>query len=79
MVPVKRLNGTTVQYKIEFIPRYQIKRVTSTEDASIHEDILQAAHIGDARQTAKALTDYERAHPEDAYTKVVDFGDVEIH
>lgn len=79
MVPVKKPDGRTVQFKIEPIVRYMIKRITTAEHASMEEDILQAATIDDARQTARALTIFERDNPEDAYAKVLDFGDVEVH
>ncbi|MCE5292934.1 MAG: hypothetical protein LLG14_27375 [Nocardiaceae bacterium] len=79
MVPVKKPDGRTVRFVIEPIPRYQIKRITASEDARTEEDILQAATIDDARQTARALTIFERDNPNDAYAKVLDFGDVEIH
>ncbi len=72
-------SGYTVQYTVEPLLRYVVKRTTTNEEMSVEEQVALVSTIDDARQTAKALTEHARRHPEDASLTVLDFGDAEIH
>lgn len=71
--------GTKVQYKITPIVRFMLSRVTENESIVAEEEIATVAHIDDARQLARSITDYERRNPETAECFVTNFSDVEVH
>lgn len=79
MGPVKNIHGSSIQYVIEPILRYQIKRVTANENARIEEDIVQTADIDEARTVAHLLTRNDRDNPHEADARVLDYIDAEVH
>jgi len=72
-------SGATIQYVIEPISRFMVKRIMRTEDVRVEEDVAQVADILDARQVARSLTDFERRNPMESDARVLNYGDMEIH
>lgn len=73
------MDTVTIQYEVVAELRYVVRRKLSTEHTIVVEDLLLASSIDDARQTAKALTNFARQYPEEASALVLDFKDQEVH
>lgn len=68
-----------VQYKVEAVMRYFVKRISTAENAELQEEIALVADIDEARQIAKSMTDYDRRNPDDCSVTVLNYQDAEIH
>lgn len=55
----------TVKYKAEHVSRVMVSRVSATTDVTITEEILLVNSPVEAARVLRALTEYDRNHPED--------------